>query len=110
MADQPTIINVTSIYGSQTRRGLVELTVGEQKMQMVPAKTRELAQMLLEAASAAEGDEILLRVLDRAGMSRSSAGQILMAQRQERAEVERRARAEAREAIAHDQEEADLGD
>src|SRR4051812_45675017 len=103
-------VGVRSIFGQQTQRGLVELAVGDRTIQLVPAKAREIAAFLVEAATAAEGDETLMRVLDRAGMSPQRATQILMAMRVERNVVERRARAEARRAIAEDQEEADLGD
>lgn len=102
-------VGVRSIFGQQTRRGLVELTVGDVETQMLPAKAREIAAFLVEAATAAEGDEVLMRVLlERASMSPQRAAQVLMAMRQERAIIERRARAEMRRAIAEDQEEADL--
>ena len=105
MHDQrdPQRFDVRSIYGANTRKGLVEITLGSQELQVLPSKARELAQMLLESASAAEGDEILLRVLGRAGLSPQRAGQILIAMRAERQIVERQARAEARRQIAEDQ-------
>ena len=90
MTENPDVlVGVRSIFGAQTRRGLVELTLGAEQTLMTPAKAREVAAFLVEAATAAEGDEVLV------------------AQRQERAILERRARAEAREAIAFDQEQAD---
>jgi hypothetical protein len=46
-----------SIYGANTRRGLVELTLGATHATLTPAKAREMAAMMLEAATAAEGDE-----------------------------------------------------
>jgi hypothetical protein len=95
--------DVRSIYGAATRKGLVEVTLGSRQFQVLPSKARELAQMLLEAASAAEGDEILLRVLDRAGLSPQRAGQVLMAMRSERNIVERAARREARRQLAEDE-------
>lgn len=98
----------SSMFGRETGRGLVELTLGDEKTQVPPAKAREIAAMMLEAASAAEGDEVLMKVLERAGMSRARTSQVLLAHRQERAIIERRARREAREAIAFDQEQADL--
>jgi hypothetical protein len=97
-----------SIYGAATRRGLVEVSLGDQSLLVEPAKAREMAAFLLEAATSAEGDEVLMRVLDRVGMSQQRSAQVLMAMRQERAIVERRARAEARRQIAEDQEQADL--
>jgi hypothetical protein len=97
-----------SIYGAATHRGLVEVSLGDQTVTVEPAKAREMAAFLLEAATSAEGDEVLMRVLDRVGMSQQRSAQVLMAMRQERAIVERRARAEARRQIAEDQEQADL--
>lgn len=110
MHDEPELIfGAASIYGARTRKGLVEVTFGAERHQVTPSKAREMATGLLEAASAAEGDEILLRVLDRAGISQQRAGHILLAIRQERAALDRRAREEMRRAIAEDQEAADLG-
>lgn len=106
-ADVP--IGVRSIYGANTRRGLVGLTVGDVETLMPPSKAREMAGMLLECAGAAEGDEILMRVLDRAGMSPQRAAQVLIAMRQERQIVQRKAREEARRQVVEDQEQADLG-
>src|SRR5262245_35436458 len=96
-----------SIYGAATQRGLVEVTLGAEKVLVEPAKAREMASFLLEAATAAEGDEVLMRVLDRAGLSRQRAAQVLIAMRQERAIIERKARQEACHGLAFDQEEAD---
>jgi hypothetical protein len=98
-----------SIFGANTRRGLVELTLGSARVTVPPAKAREMAAFILEAASSAEGDEVLMRVLDRVGMSQQRAAQVLIAMRQERTIIERRAREEARQALAEDQEQADLG-
>lgn len=103
------IFGATSIYGAGTGRGLVELTFGGEKHQVTPAKAREIATFLQEAAAAAEGDEALMRVIERQGMSRQRGLQLLQAQRQERTIIERKKRQEMREAIAHDQEQADLG-
>jgi hypothetical protein len=107
MADDDVSFQVRSIFGANTRRGLVEVTLGRQELTVPPAKARELAQLLLEAATAAEGDEVLMRVLERVGMSPQRSAQVLLAMRQERAVIERRARAEARSAIAHDQFDPD---
>jgi len=94
---------VKSIYGANSRKGLVEITLGDEQLLVPPAKAREMAAFMVEAATAAEGDETLMRVLDRAGMSPQRAAQVLMAMRQERAIIERAARAEARRQIAEDQ-------
>lgn len=98
-----------SIYGAHTRKGLVEVTFGDEKHQVTPSKARKMAGFLIEAAGAAEGDEVLLRVLDRVGISQQRAGHVLMAMRQERTILNRRAREEARRQVVEDQEQADLG-
>lgn len=105
-----TPISVTSIYGAHSRRGLVRLVVGEAEVQMEPFKAREIAAFLVEAAGAAEGDQILMRVLDRAGMSPQRAAQVLVAMRHERTILERRARQQGREQSRDDQDRADLGE
>lgn len=53
-------IGAEAIYGASTGRGLVVLTVGERKIQFPPAKAREIAAFLVEAVTAAEGDEALV--------------------------------------------------
>lgn len=110
MSEQDHGFGARSIYGAATRRGLVEVTLGAEQMLVEPAKARELAAFLLEAATAAEGDEVLMRVLERVGMSQQRAAQLLMAMRQERAIIERRARAEARRQVAEDQVDPDSVD
>lgn len=98
---------VKSIFGAQTQRGLVEITLGREKHLVRPAKAREMATFMLEAATAAEGDEVLMKVLDRVGMSQQRAAQVLLAMRAERSIIEARARHEAREAVAFDQNDPD---
>ena len=100
----------TSRGGATTRRGLVELTLGAETILVEPAKAREMAAFMVEAATAAEGDETLMRVLDRVGMSQQRSAQVLLAMRIERQIVERKARAEARRAIAEDREDLDARD
>lgn len=107
MSDDDLRFGARSIYGATTRRGLVELTLGAETILIEPAKAREIAGFLLEAATAAEGDETLMRVLDRVGMSQQRSAQVLLAMRQERAIVERKARAEARRALVEDREDLD---
>lgn len=100
----------TSIYGAATRRGLVGVTLGSAETQVSPAKAREMATMLLEAASAAEGDEALMMVLDRAGMSPQRTSVLLLAMRRARAEMEAKARAEARRSMVEDARDDDAPD
>jgi hypothetical protein len=110
LADEPEItLYCTSIFGALTGKGLVEVTVGDQKLIISPAKAREVAGFLQEAAAAAEGEEALMCVVERQGFSRQRGLQLLQAQRHERTIIERAKRQAMREAIAHDQEKADLG-
>ena len=60
-----------------------------------------------EAASAAEGDEILMRTLEKAGLSETRAAQVLMAVRLEREISERRSREEARRSWIFDRSDDD---
>lgn len=108
MSDEPRFF-ARSIYGASTHRGLVEVTLGAEQQTVTPAKAREMAAFMVEAATSAEGDEVLMRVLDRAGMSPQRAAQVLIAMRVERGIIERKARAEARRAIAEDQTHDDTG-
>lgn len=107
MSEQDRGFEARSIYGAHTRRGLVEVTLGDERLLVEPSKAREMATYLLEAATAAEGDEVLMGVLDRVGMSQQRAAQVLLAMRQARAFLERRARTEARRAVAEDQHDPD---
>jgi len=108
--DQPIPVGITSIFGQNTGKGLVELTIGGARLVIPPAKAREIASFLLECAGAAEGDEALARTMERQGMSRQRTLQLLLAQRQERAIIERAARLAARRAVAEDQHNPDLVD
>ena len=58
-------VAVSSSYGEITRRGAVELTVNETRTQMDTAKARQIGLMLLQAAEAAESDEIFIRFLEQ---------------------------------------------
>src|ERR1044072_9792681 len=94
---------VRAIYGTNTRRGLVEGGLGGGARTLPPSKVREMAQLLLEGAASAEGDEALLRVASEVGISDQRALHLLRAMRQERALIFERARREALRAIAYDQ-------
>lgn len=53
-----------SIFGVATRKGLVGLTVGDRKPSyMTPEEARSVAADLLQTATAAETDEVLMRWL-----------------------------------------------
>src|SRR5262249_726325 len=57
-------VQVASGYGERPRRGMVELTVNDQRIQMEPKKAQEIALMLLESAEAAVSDEVFMRFLE----------------------------------------------
>jgi hypothetical protein len=72
-------VTVSSSFGSDTRRGSVELTMNDQLSQMPPAKAREIGIMLLEAAEAAMSDEIFVTLLtERLGLERDAAARVLI--------------------------------
>jgi len=51
---------VQSGFGVHSRKGFVELSVNEQRIQMDVRKAREISGMLIECASAAAGDEAIM--------------------------------------------------
>lgn len=61
------IFMVTTIFGHNTRKGLVNVTVGgyDFHAQMLPADARALALNLSRAADAAETDEFLVGFLEK---------------------------------------------
>ncbi len=62
--DTETQIAVSSQYGATTRRGLVELQLGDAPaVRMDPAKARLIAAWLMEAAEAAAMDAFLMHFL-----------------------------------------------
>jgi len=107
MADDEVRVVVESIYGAASRRGLVTLSVNAAKHTIPPARAREIAVMLLEAASNAEGDEAVMGALVGLDWAEPRAARFLLDVRRARQEVDRRARAELRRAIAFEQGWAD---
>jgi len=70
---------VTSIFGATKRRGLVEVQLGDTRVQVPVAKAREMRDMLTEVIEAAISDELLMRFLvDRVGMPLDRAGAALL--------------------------------
>jgi hypothetical protein len=61
-------VQVTSGYGADTKRGTVELTVNNERTQMDTKKAREVGLLLLQAAEAAESDEMFMTLLTRLGI------------------------------------------
>jgi hypothetical protein len=72
-------VTVASGFGQHSRRGFVELTVNDQRVQMEAAKAREIGMMLLESAEAAISDEIFVRLLvEQIGLPAEAAGRTLI--------------------------------
>lgn len=69
-----------SIFGAKTRKGLVGLTVGDRKaVYMSPEEARSVAADLLQCATAAETDEVMMVWLkERLQMDDNRAGQVLL--------------------------------
>ena len=68
-----------SIFGAKTRKGLVGLTVGDRKpVYLSPEEARSVAADLLQVATAAETDEVLMRWLtERMDVQDEQAVQVL---------------------------------
>ena len=70
---------ITSGFGHTSKRGHVELTFNEQLTQMDVKKAREIGLMLLEAAEAAQSDEIMVKLLvEEVGLPPEAAGLTLL--------------------------------
>jgi hypothetical protein len=73
------LVEVTSIYGAATRKGLVQLRMGDFQTQMQPDEAREIAGLLYGAAEAAEMDALLVGFLmERVEMPLEDAARILL--------------------------------
>lgn len=106
-AEEPTFV-VQAIYGARPERGLVEVALGSEVVVVEPAKAREMAAFLVDAAGYAEGEEALMEVLARSGMSEWRALEMLTAVRLRRDVIEHAARDEARRSAAEDRLLPDL--
>ena len=98
---QENILYAESIYGANTRRGLVRLSYGINfGIVISPEEARFFAMSVLEAAQAAETDEILVQFLQtKIGISTEGiAAKILADFRNIRIEMRRRELKEAKEA------------
>jgi len=71
-------VTVASGYGQNTRQGFVEFTLNDQRSQMDTKKAREIGLMFLEAAEAAESDELFVKLLERTGLDTEAAGRMLI--------------------------------
>lgn len=85
-APSTVVLGVTTLYGAQTRRGLVELRLGAERVQLELDTAREVARWLFEAAASAEQDEVLVEWLAGPdfGLELAQVGQVLMSLRERR--------------------------
>ena len=54
-----------SIYGVKTKKGLVELRLGDQNIQITPKEARDFACNILEASEAAQTDEFFIKFIQK---------------------------------------------
>lgn len=89
-------VSISSTFGAATQKPYVELSLDTSPSQFSPAKAREIALMLLEAADAAESDAVLIAFArEQIGLDETGAAQLLSQFRQLR---EKRRGSEARSA------------
>lgn len=63
-------VQVGSGFGRTSRRGHVEIVINDQLTQMDAKKAREIGLYILEAAEAAQSDEVFIKLLeDRVGIT-----------------------------------------
>lgn len=76
-------VEVASIYGAKTQRGLVEITVTDDnsrvKLQLELSKAREIRDNIAGAIEAAMSDELIVRFLrDKIGLPNEAAMRALL--------------------------------
>ena len=72
-------LEVASILSNRTKRGMVELTLNDEKTQMDLEKAREVVGMLHGAIEAAVSDELLYKFLtEKIGIEPEAAGAALL--------------------------------
>ncbi len=79
---------VSSIYGAQVRRPLVQIRIGDQApFAISPGEARDVAHNLLAAAEAAESDAFIFEFMaQKVGLGEPEGGAMLVAFRQWREE------------------------
>lgn len=93
------ILYAESVFGHNTRRGLVKLSYGITfEVFLSPEEARFFALSVMEAAQAAETDEILMTWLQKIVKDEGAAAAVLRDFRDIRIEMRRRELEEAREA------------
>jgi hypothetical protein len=84
-----TTVEVESIYGATTGRGLVRLRVADRTVHMPVGKAREVGAWMLDAATAAESDAAFMALLAETTMGPEEQGQMLGRLRKHREEVQK---------------------
>jgi hypothetical protein len=78
-------ISVTTVYGHSSRKGYVDLELGNEGAQLTPEQARMIAGWLLEAAEAAIMDEMLVvSLMDTTGVSWEDAARLMLQLREKR--------------------------
>lgn len=78
-------IHINSLVAHRDQQPYVTLKLGDQAAQLTPAKAREIAAWLLEAAEAAESDSFLVRFLaEELDLGTAYAVRVLVAFRRKR--------------------------
>lgn len=77
MSQHEEVIEITSLFGAHSRKGLVQLRWGEKVAQLTFKEACRHALTILEAAANAEVDEELANVMQYAGASLSQVGQTM---------------------------------
>lgn len=90
------ILWARSIFGHNTKRGMVELTCPEPRILCTPDEARAFATHIFEAAEAAEMDEIVMRWVtdDLAIKNDTDKGTLLLRFRQIREQMQKERDAE----------------
>src|SRR5580765_272627 len=57
-------VRINSGFGTKSQKGFVDLTINDQRTQMVASKAMEIGLMLVTAAEAAISDEIFMSLLE----------------------------------------------
>lgn len=76
--DEPIEIGCTSLVGLMTQKALVQINIGETKVQISPEEARDVALNILACACAAEADLFLMTfATTRIGIAVNRSAQLL---------------------------------
>jgi hypothetical protein len=68
MKDDRDVIWAESMYGAKLGKGLVTISFRNERVTVTPREAKAVAVSILEAANAAEFDEVFMRWLEKTGM------------------------------------------